>query len=127
MKALSMPFAYCQRGRSPLRIHHQALTFICTCGDRDLSLGIQFFAKERRVCVCNSLPETGAALNSMSTCVTMRGVGVVYLCRGILVAFNSVERILRSINGKLGRVIATAHMYLKSVALLISHLKHTKW
>lgn len=35
-------------------------------------------------------------------------VGVLYLCRRVLVAFHSVERILRSVKSELGRVITTA-------------------
>lgn len=44
----------------------------------------------------------------MSTCVTLRRfVGVLYLCRRVLVAFHSVERILCSVKGELGRVVTT--------------------
>jgi hypothetical protein len=85
------------------------LTFICAGCDRDLGIGVDGLAEERRVCVRNSLLETRATLYVVSTLYSLRGAtGMSHLGGGVLVAFDSVQRILCSIESELGRIITTA-------------------
>lgn len=88
------------------------LTLIGTGCDRDLGLGIQGFAEEGRVCVRNGFLETRPALVTVSKVLDRPIADIVYLGGGILVAFHAVQRLLRSINGELRRVVATVQKYL---------------
>lgn len=90
-----------------------SITFICTCGDCNLSIRVELSAKRRRIRIRNSLLKARTTLcanEPVFGCISaLRSYS--YLGWGVLVTFNFVESLFCGVNRKLGRVIATGRGY----------------
>lgn len=84
------------------------LTLVGSSCNRDLGIGVQGPAKERGICIGNGLLEARTTLYITSQTFVIRGAcDCIYLCRGVLVALNAIQRIFGGVNCELRGVIAT--------------------
>lgn len=84
-------------------------TFIGTSSDRDLRFRVQGSSEEWGVRIRDGFLETRATLYGVSPCPVLFLMRRVYLGRGVLVAFHTIQRLLSGVNGELRGVVTTNH------------------